>query len=1337
MPRPTPVPDSIIETHVGGGPSFARGRRYYAEHRVARRAWRQGHVHAAVRGQGPRPYEVEVALEATDRIAWSSCACPMGGGCKHVAATLIAYGREPHTFAELPTPLGAPGPADWGDWSRERGVEDLLEVPIAQVFSTWRLYELPVPKHTPIASVLSASVQGSLAQRAALDRAKEDLRDWLEDEARHRHAARAYQEQAQTWRSHPPAEPWLQDLYHYLRAEEIAAPAHLGPVTRPDESQVERSEDPPSVTIALASGERVGPIPLGPGDEAPALHAEALRTLLDLLTHPALADSATRAWIAATARVPAWERALRALDAVAERAGPATDEGGREPGWRVEQKGFLRLTPVWVRPYKTRSGLRTWPMGTESAQLVDAGDREALDILRGYGHTRDAMALRALDCLVGHPRIIWERGQHVALRRGELGLDWVPEVGGVALVPTLDGEALDPDALLSALRSVAGERLLWIDEARSRLVLCACPPTVATLLHTIVSRARHFPPEAVTSMLRRYEALAEIVPMRLRGHLRGEPVAPDRRPLVRLSPSPDGAMEVVVRSRVIAGTRPQPPGRGPEEVAAVIEGVRVFAERDLDAEIDAFHEAIAPLDLPDQDGFTWQLATPELALPVVVALRQHQANFQVEWVRPPPRVSRPAVASDVRLAISQRRDWFGVEGGLTIEDDTLSLAELLAAVRRRQAFIRLGDGGFMHLSRRLMAQLDDAAARTWESRGGLAIAPLAIETLSELHTLGAEVELPETFHAHADRLREAQHLEPGVPTALQAVLRPYQVEGFQFLARLAHWAPGAVLADDMGLGKTVQTLALLLHRAETGPALVVAPASVHTNWLREAARFAPSLTWVSYRGPHRLEHLERLAPGQVLVTSWDLLTRDVEALRPHSFGTVVFDEAQAIKNPATHRARASAALDARFVVALTGTPVENRVSDIWSLFRTTVPGLLGPGRHFRERFVAPIERDRSSVARASLARLIRPFLLRRLKSEVAKDLPPREEVEVRIALSKPERTIYERFRSAAVQALGGGDDERFQVLAALTRLRQLACDARLVDPNAPITSSAKLDRLVHLASDLRDGGHQVLVFSQFTGLLDLASEALHAADLAVRRLDGSMSLSRRQAEVDAFQEGDGDVFLISLKAGGLGLNLTAASYVVHLDPWWNPAAEDQATDRAHRIGQDRPVTVYRFVSSETVEEQVVALHRDKRQLVADLLAGSNRAPAMSPAELRALLGEALSPDEEEPEPAAPAPWDEPLLLRFQALVEEELDAGAIAKPSVAQDYRRVVNRLVGFVRARGGSLREPEDVQQWGIRYLEAVELGEVAGARADQRHAEPAFRRLGRLLLSAPPPGA
>ena len=432
----------------------------------------------------------------------------------------------------------------------------------------------------------------------------------------------------------------------------------------------------------------------------------------------------------------------------------------------------------------------------------------------------------------------------------------------------------------------------------------------------------------------------------------------------------------------------------------------------------------------------------------------------------------------------------------------------------------------------------------------------------------------------------------------------------------------------MGLGKTVQTLALLVERAPGGPALVVAPTSVVANWAEEARRFAPTLRVRPLIGTAgaRARLLAEPAPFDLYLTTYGVLQNDIDAPAEVPWHSAVLDEAQAIKNPSAKRARAARRLRADFRLVTTGTPIQNNLMDLYSLFAFANPGLLGSTERFRQRFGLPIERDGDEDARARLRRVIAPFVLRRLKSEVIEDLPERTEIALHVELSAEETALYETIRQRAIAELDGpapaeGDGQRrIRILAHLTRLRLASCNPRLVlDAGRAAPRSSKLATFAATLEELLANRHKVLVFSQFVTHLKLVEEHLRDAGVAYQYLDGATPAKSRAERIAAFQAGDGDVFLISLKAGGVGLNLTAADYVIHMDPWWNPAVEDQASDRAHRIGQTRPVTIYRLVAKGTIEEQIVDLHHRKRDLADRLLEGADASARLDPDALLALL----------------------------------------------------------------------------------------------------------------------
>jgi SNF2 family DNA or RNA helicase len=564
---------------------------------------------------------------------------------------------------------------------------------------------------------------------------------------------------------------------------------------------------------------------------------------------------------------------------------------------------------------------------------------------------------------------------------------------------------------------------------------------------------------------------------------------------------------------------------------------------------------------------------------------------------------------------------------------------------------------------------------------------------------------------------------------------------------MAAWGVGACLADDMGLGKTVQALALLLSRGAQGPALVLAPTSVCFNWVRETQRFAPGLKPILFRPGDRMSTLAALGPNDVLISTYGLMLQEAAQLSEVRFATLVLDEAQAIKNPATRRARAARDLNADWRLALTGTPMENHLGELWSLFRVLTPGLLGSWEQFRDRFAAPIERNRDPVRLKALARVIRPFVLRRKKAEVAPELPARTEMKSLVTLSPAERRMYDDARLAAIAQLEGAVDDadadkRFEVLAAITRLRQLACHPQLYDRTSQVPSS-KLARFLELVDELRENGHRALVFSQFTSHLALAREALDARKIGYLYLDGQTPEAERANRVDAFQRGEAELFLISLKAGGTGLNLTAANYVLHLDPWWNPAVEDQATDRAHRIGQTQPVTVYRLVSKGTIEEAILALHDQKRDLVAGVLDGATAAARLSTEELLALIRAGESAPELEVEDAedevAPASQAEASAAggarvslgvlggQVEGLLFEK---GHYAAGTVAS-YRRAIDRFLEHVQRRLGDQAAPStwaEVLACADGYLAVLDADPVTAGSSAPKVARAALGALRRL---------
>ncbi|MCK6527299.1 DEAD/DEAH box helicase [Myxococcota bacterium] len=1002
----------------------------------------------------------------------------------------------------------------------------------------------------------------------------------------------------------------------------------------------------------------------------------ALDCALEAMSTPST-DPAAQAFRDAIRR-PAWERTLVALDqALGRGAAPA---GRLEPeealGWRIleSSRGRLDLEPVLCRPYKRGIGLKSRRIRLEEVRdlppdACDDRDHGIATLLepdpryRTYG-THDpaapAQVHRAIAMLVGHPRVLMgpRASTPMSVRRARLQVRWIAEEGGGArLVPCVDAVRMDVAELADQVqRRGAGGWLVLFDNGADVCRVAAVPPRLPALLGTLASRGASFPAEALPGLMDRIPDFTRAVPIALDAALRGEEVPCDGRPVLRIAVLPGEAIRIEAWVRPLPDAAAWPPGEGPEEVLAIRETGRVFCRRDLEGEGERSREALARIGLPDGAEvapFRWMIGDPDEALEVLGRVQAAGDGIAVEWEGPERRtVTRPAGARDLRVAVQSAREWFGVSGGLSVDGVEVPLLDLLEAARQDRRFVRVQGGTWVRLTRTLKDQLAPLACSVSEVRGKLQLSPLHVPSVAGLAEAGAAIEAPARWATLLERIRDADGADASPPSGLRGDLRPYQQDGQAWLARLATWAPGACLADDMGLGKTVQALALLLRRADLGPALVVAPTSVGFNWVRECERFAPSLRPVLLRGPARGALLEAAGPGDVLVTSYGLLLRDAEALGARRYATLVLDEAHAVKNPDAQRSRAARAIEADFRLALTGTPIENRLGELWSLFHTIAPGLLGSWEHFRTRFAVPVERLADERRRGALARMVRPFLLRRTKAEVAPELPPRTEITVEVPLSPPERALYDQVRLAALAGLEAGqaatpETRRFQVLAALTRLRQLACHPRLFLESSSVSSS-KLKELRGLVDALRQEGHRALIFSQFTRLLALVREALDADGISYRYLDGATPEIQRRAEVDAFQAGEADVFLISLQAGGTGLNLTAASYVIHLDPWWNPAVEDQATGRTHRIGQERPVTVYRLIAKGTVEDAILSLQARKRELVAGILDGTAGAAALSTDDLLALLQSGMGGEDgedgdgdDEPDSGPPRGGDSP------------------------------------------------------------------------------------------------
>lgn len=684
-----------------------------------------------------------------------------------------------------------------------------------------------------------------------------------------------------------------------------------------------------------------------------------------------------------------------------------------------------------------------------------------------------------------------------------------------------------------------------------------------------------------------------------------------------------------------AGSHYLKPGQGVENIMAEVNGQRLQTRRNLAEEEQKARdiEELCPvldlaIDMEHENDREWHLQEPDDCLQALLELQEINDRVIIEW----PEGEKLAVThkpsiKNLNLKIrTNRQNWFGLSGELVLDQQrVIGLKELLAQVENSTSrFIQIDDGQFIALTQEFRKKLEEINTYSQNPQGAeqqeMLIHPLAAVPLEELTTKAATT-ADQGWQNLLEKIKESQSITPKLPSTLRAELRDYQGEGFNWLARLAHWGVGGCLADDMGLGKTLQSLAIILSRAHQGPSLVVAPTSVSTNWLTEVSRFTPTLNVKQLQGKDRPATIASLTKFDLLITTYTLLQQEVEALAKIQWQTIILDEAQAIKNAATKRSQAAMSLDGAFRIITTGTPIENHLGELWNLFNFINPGLLGSHHQFNEKFAIPIERYNNRDARLKLKKLIRPFILRRIKSQVLEELPPRTEVTLDVTMSPEEMHFYEALRQNALEALERTPDSQgrhLQILTEIMKLRQACCNPRLIAQETRIASS-KLEIFASIIAELITSNHKALVFSQFIGHLNIIREYLDGQHLSYQYLDGSTSSKQRKERVERFQSGQGDLFLISLKAGGLGLNLTAADYVIHMDPWWNPAIEDQASDRAHRIGQTRPVTIYRLVCKNTIEEKIVKLHQEKRALADSLLEGTDISGRLSSEQLIELI----------------------------------------------------------------------------------------------------------------------
>lgn len=695
---------------------------------------------------------------------------------------------------------------------------------------------------------------------------------------------------------------------------------------------------------------------------------------------------------------------------------------------------------------------------------------------------------------------------------------------------------------------------------------------------------------------------------------------------VQLQPMGDG-IKVELFVKPLVETPPYcKAGKGASSVIGTIKGKRVQAVRNLKKEQANFDVISRLLQKVSGDKMTTDVLFFDdyyQCLELIDVLREHTKESRTEWPEGVKfSISHSVDLPNLKLSVKGIGQWFEVDGELNIDERTqLKIGELLQKVRENKGrFIALNDSDFLALSQQLRRQLEQMDSMLIRNKKTLQISRLNTSPILEMEQMGVTLQKDKAFLKQQQQMKQAEKEKYAIPKNLQTELRTYQEDGFRWMSRLAHWGAGACLADDMGLGKTIQSITLLLSRAKSGASLVVAPASILLNWKSEIERFAPSLGVMVMHDADcgRKQLVDAATEYEVVLTTYGLLIKEVELLASKTWNVVILDEAHTIKNKETKISKAAMELRADFRLLLTGTPLQNHLSDIWNLFQFANPGLLGSFQHFNETFIQPIEKEGNKLRQKQLKKLLLPFLLRRTKTQVLDELPEKTEITLPIELSEEERALYENLRQQAVLNLEENSLNAMQALTEITRLRQAACHPALVNKKLQLASS-KTQAFLKLIDELMENNHRALVFSQFTSHLALIRKELNKRKVEYLYLDGSVSVTERAALVKQFQTGEQPLFLISLKAGGTGLNLTAADYVIHLDPWWNPAIEDQASDRAHRIGQTRPVTIYRLIAVQTIEEKIIKLHQTKKSLADSLLDGSDIAHKLTKEEMLDLL----------------------------------------------------------------------------------------------------------------------
>ncbi|GHV28751.1 SWF/SNF family helicase [Synergistales bacterium] len=940
-----------------------------------------------------------------------------------------------------------------------------------------------------------------------------------------------------------------------------------------------------------------------------------------------------------------WERHLNILANIA--AEDANQAAEKRLIWRIDWKRRDKehIASISIVPVEQTSKQRGWSTGKEIAistlyknpDSVKCMTHQDISALRGIRASRDYYSRGGIRLDIDEYEMLRLLAGHPMLFRGKTGesVEIISDVPRISAITTKDSYTLSIEPYPEDINSDDDSPFLAREEVRNCLRIFRFNKKQLKIAALIGEKGLSVPLDAKDKLLKALGSLTSTVTVHsdVAGVESGaDEVEPDGKLYLQLQPNGDGLdLEALIRPLGV-GSASCVPGVGGRNIFGLLDGRRVRTKRDIKNEDAVFSDFIgkcrALASAEQLSENRWTATGAQTSLELLLQLQELGDGIAVEWPRGGEKRVSSIPASAASFSVRSSRDWFAVSGEIKVDEELVlgmkDIVKLLGESAGR--FIPIGNDRFLALTEEFRRRIEELAALGDLKGDELRISPLSAAVLSPLsEEAGGFDDSEGKWGACVAKIDEASAMIPDLPRTFKGELRPYQLEGYRWMTRLAHWGAGACLADDMGLGKTAQSLALLLSRGKDGPALVIAPTSVCPNWFDEASRFTPALALREFRGGGENKDRESLVKSlgamDVLVSTYGLLQSEQELLCGTDWHTIILDEAQAIKNMGAKRSAAAMKLNSDMRVITTGTPIENNLGELWNLFRFINPGYLGSLEKFNEKFAVPIERDNDKAARKRLKRIISPFVLRRGKDQVLTELPPKTEITIRIDMRDDERAVYEAIRRNAVDAIEATDaqDRRMLIFAQLVKMRRACCNSSLVLKEPTARPSAKLDAFSELIEDIRTGGHKALVFSQFVDHLSILRKRLDDMGVTYQYLDGSTPPAERMKSVKAFQAGEGDCFLISLRAGGTGLNLTAADYVIHMDPWWNPAVEEQASDRTHRIGQSRPVTVYRIVTKGTIEEKIVDLHGWKRDLAESLLDESEAPVKLSSDEMLKLI----------------------------------------------------------------------------------------------------------------------